>query len=234
MRKRLGVCVAVVAAASLVGVAGATTPYASDTLVTSGSPPSPFTQNKQNEPAVAVNPIDPSIAAAGANDEIDLEACNNRTDTTCPFTAGVGLSGVYFSDTSGSSWQQPTYQGFTARECLGLPGTSSAPADNCDPHPGPIGTLPRYFENRLVSDGDPALGFGPQPGANGKFSWSNGWRLYYANLTSNFSAERSEFAFKGFEAIAVSRLDSHNYAAAKAGVNTAWHAPVIVSKQNAA
>ena len=234
MRKRLGVCVAVVAAASLVGVAGATTPYASDTLVTSGSPPSPFPQNKQNEPAVAVNPIDPTIAAAGVNDEIDLEACNNRSDTACPFTAGVGLSGVYFSDTSGSSWHQPTYQGFTARDCLGLPGTSSAPADNCDPHPGPIGTLPRYFENRLVSDGDPALGFGPQPGANGKFSWSNGWRLYYANLTSNFSAERSEFAFKGFEAIAVSRLDSQNYAAAKAGVNTAWHAPVIVTRQNAA
>src|SRR5919204_394326 len=210
MRKRLGVCVAVVAAASLVGVGGATTPYASDTLVTSGSPPSPFPQNKQNEPAVAVNPIDPTIAAAGVNDEIDLEACNNRSDTTCPFTAGVGLSGVYFSDTSGSSWHQPTYQGFTARDCLGLPGTSSAPADNCDPHPGPLGTLPRYFENRLVSDGDPALGFGPQPGANGKFSWSNGWRLYYANLTSNFSAERSEFAFKGFEAIAVSRLGSQD------------------------
>ena len=234
MRKLLGVCVAAVAAASLVGAAGATTPYASDTLVTVGSPPSPFAQNKQNEPAVAVNPIDPSIAAAGANDEIDLEACNNRTDTTCPFTPGVGVSGVYFSDTSGSSWQQPTYQGFTARDCLGLPGTSSAPADNCDPHPGPIGTLPRYFENGLVADGDPAVGFGPQPGPNGKFSWSNGWRLYYANLASNFSADRSEFAFKGFEAIAVSRLDSQNYAAAKAGVNNSWHAPVIVTKQNAA
>src|ERR671937_254764 len=221
MRKRLGVCVAVVAAASLVGVAGATTPYASDTLVTSGSPPSPFPQNKQNEPAVAVNPIDPTIAAAGVNDEIDLEACNNRDDKTCPFTVGVGVSGIYFSDTSGSSWIQPTYTGWTARDCLGLVGTSSAPADNCNPHVGPIGTLPRYFENGLVADGDPALGFGPQRGSNGKFSWSNGWRLYYANLTANFSSERSEFAFKGFEAIGVSRLDSQNYAAAKAGVNTA-------------
>jgi hypothetical protein len=224
---------AVSAVALVVGVAAAT-PNGADTLVTVGSPSTPFSQNKQNEPAVAVNPADPTIAAAGVNEEIDMEACNNRGDKTCPFTPGVGTSGVYFSDTGGSSWIQPTYTGWTARDCLGLVGTSSAPADNCDPHVGPIGTLPRYFENGLVSDGDPAVGFGPQRGSNGQFSWSNGWRLYYANLTANFSAVRSEFAFKGFEAIGVSRLDSQNYAAAKAGSNAAWKAPVIVSKQNAA
>ena len=224
---------AVSAVALVVGVAAAT-PNGADTLVTVGSPTTPFSQNKQNEPAVAVNPADPTIAAAGVNEEIDMEACNNRGDKTCPFTPGVGTSGVYFSDTGGSSWIQPTYTGWTARDCLGLVGTSSAPADNCDPHVGPIGTLPRYFENGLVSDGDPAVGFGPQRGSNGQFSWSNGWRLYYANLTANFSAVRSEFAFKGFEAIGVSRLDSQNYAAAKAGSNAAWKAPVIVSKQNAA
>src|SRR5207247_5056611 len=74
----------------------------------------------------------------------------------------------------------------------------------------------------------------PQPDANGHFSWSNGWRLYYANLTANFSALRSEQTFKGFEAIAVSRLDTQNYAAAKAGDNNAWMAPVIATRQNAA
>jgi hypothetical protein len=224
---------AVSAVALVVGVAAAT-PNGADTLVTVGSPSTPFAQNKQNEPAVAVNPADPSIAAAGVNEEIDIEACNNRNDKTCPFTPGVGTSGIYFSDSGGSSWMQPTYSGWTARDCLGLVGTSAAPADNCDPHVGPIGTLPNYFESGLVSDGDPAVGFGPQRGSNGQFSWSNGWRLYYANLTANFSAVRSEFAFKGFEAIGVSRLDSQNYAAAKAGSNAAWKAPVIVSKQNAA
>ncbi len=224
---------AVSAVALVVGVAAAT-PNGADTLVTVGSPSTPFSQNKQNEPAVAVNPADPTIAAAGVNEEIDMEACNNRDDKTCPFTPGVGASGVYFSDTGGSSWVQPTYTGWTARDCLGLVGTQAAAADNCDPHVGPIGTLPRYLDSGLVSDGDPAVGFGPQRGSNGQFSWDNGWRLYYANLSSNFSAQRSEFAFKGFEAIAVSRLDSQNYAAAKAGSNGAWKAPVIVTKQNAA
>ena len=232
-KRRLTAFAATFACLAMAALAGAT-PNGSDTRVTFGSPPSPFTQNKQNEPAAVVNPAVPNIAAAGANEEIDLEACNNRSDVTCPFTAGVGTSGVYFSDDGGSTWMQPTYTGWTARDCLGLVGTSPAPADNCDPHVGPIGTLPRYLEAGLVADGDPAVAFGPRQGANGKFAWSNGWRLYYANLASNFGAERSEATFKGFEAIAVSRLDSENYAAAKAGVNTAWKAPVIVTKQNAA
>jgi hypothetical protein len=235
MKKVLALAVATLCVLSVTALAGATTPNNSDTLVTIGSPSSPFPQNKQNEPSAVVNPSVPNIAAAGVNDELDLEACNNRTDKTCPFTPGVGVSGVYFSDDGGTSWMQPTYQGFTARDCLGVPGTEPAnPADNCDPHPGPIGTLPRYFENGLVADGDPALGFGPRLGANGKFSWSNGWRLYYANLASNFSSQRDEQSFKGFEAIAVSRLDSENYTRAKAGDNTAWKEPVIVTKQNAA
>jgi hypothetical protein len=212
-----------VAVAVLIPVAvAAATPPGSDTKVTVGSPPAPFSQNKQNEPAVAVNPIDPTIAAAGVNEEIDEEACNAGNPTTCPFTAGVGTSGIYFSDDSGSTWMQPTYTGWSARDCLG--------PDPCTPHVGPIGTLPRYYESGLVSDGDPAVGFGPQPDANGHFSWSNGWRLYYANLTANFSGG----AFKGFEANAVSRLDSQNYAAAKAGDNNAWMAPVIVTRQNSA
>jgi len=223
---------AVSAVALVVGVAAAT-PNGADTLVTVGSPSTPFSQNKQNEPAVTVNPADPTIAAAGVNEEIDMEACNNRDDKTCPFTPGIGASGIYFSDDSGSTWMQPTYTGLTARDCLGVVGTQPAnPADNCDPHVGPIGTLPRYFESGLVSDGDPAVGFGPQRGPNGQFSWGNGWRLYYANISSNLSAQRSESAFKGFEAVAVSRLDSQDYGAAKAGVNTAWKAPVIVTKQN--
>src|SRR6266568_4903267 len=182
-----------------------------------------------NEPALAVDANHPKVLVAGSNDEIDMEACNSGTDNTCPFTPGVGTSGVYFSFDSGTTWTQPTYQGLTACGCLGVVGSSDPP---CTAQVGSIGTLPNYFENGLVSDGDPALAFGPQPDASGHFSWANGSRLYYANLTSNFGAVRSEETFKGFEAIAVSRTD--DVQAAAAGDKNAWMRPVIASRQNAA
>ena len=201
--------------------------FNSDTLVSNGSPPTPFSQNKQNEPALAIDANHPAVLAAGSNDEIDEEACNAGNDTTCPFTPGIGVSGDYFSFDSGTTWTQPTYAGLTARGCLGVVGNSDPP---CTPAPGPIGTLPKYFENGLVSDGDPAVAVGPRRGANGVFSWAAGSRLYYANLTSNLGATRTDQTFKGFEAIYVSRTD--NPQAAAAGDANAWMDPVLVSKQS--
>jgi hypothetical protein len=212
-----------------------------DTEVTVGSQDSFFSPNKQNEPAVAIdaNPASGGqILAAGANDNIDMERCNAGADNTCPFTDGVGVSGISFSLDGGATWTQPTYSGFSARNCIGVAEPPAVP-DDCQPQTptqgGLIGTLPWYFENGLVADGDPAVAFGPVRGANGTFSWSNGSRLYYANLTSNFSANRSEGAFAGFEAIAVSRTD-HADVAGTGGVagKAAWMPPVIVSKQNSA
>ncbi len=217
--RKVALLVAVLAALAIVATAAAQ----SDVRVSAGSPPTPFAQNKQNEPAIAVDANHPNILAAGSNDEIDLEGCAVGDPTTCPFTQGVGVSGIYFSFDSGHTWTQPTYTGWTARGCV---------AGDCSAHYGPIGTLPWYYENGLASDGDPSLAFGPRRGADGRFSWANGSRLYYANLTSNFSAERSEQAFKGAEAIAVSRTD--DVVSAAAGNKSAWLPPVIVSRQNAA
>lgn len=192
---------------------GAPVAAAAESLVNTGSPASPFPQNKQNEPAVAIDPVHPEVVVAGSNDEIDEPPCAGNQ---CPFVQGVGNSGVYFSFDAGATWAQPTYTGYSDR--TGTPG------------PGPIGTLPHYDENGLVSDGDPALAFGPAPSGNGGFSWAAGSRLYYANLTSNFATKRSEYTFKGFEAIAVSHTDDP--AAAAAGEASAWSEPAIVTAQS--
>ena len=209
---------------SLVGAAG------TSNLVNTGSPVSPFSQNKQNEPAVAIDANHTNVLAAGANDNIDMEACNAGDDTTCPFTSGVGVSGVYFSFDSGNHWTQPIYDGLSARTCQGIVGATDP---DCTPTVGQIGTLPWYYEAGLVSDGDPAVAFGPKPDVNGTFAWANGSRLYYANLTSNVSAVRSEAGFKGFEAIAVSRTDNAAVAAGGgAAGKAAWMPPVIVAKQS--
>src|SRR5205823_7970307 len=202
---------------ALAGAAGVST------LVNTGSPTAPFSENKQNEPSVAIDANHTNVLASGANDNIDMEACNAGNDTTCPFTPGVGVSGVYFSFDSGKTWTQPTSTGLSARTCLGVPGPTDP---SCTPSVGAIGTLPWYYEDGLVSDGDPAVAFGPQPGANGGFSWANGSRLYYANLTANVSAVRSEASFKGFEAIAVSRTDNATLAAAGGDAGkAAWRHP---------
>ena len=211
MSLRRGLFAAIIAAAIVPLAPSLASAQTGGVLVSAGSPSSPFPQNKQNEPAAAIDPLNPQIVVAGANDEIDVAPC---AGSSCPFTPGVGTSGVYFSTDGGSSWSQPTYSGFSART-----GTGQV---------GPIGTVPGYFEAGLVSDGDPALAFGPRP-VDGHFSWANGVRLYYGNLTSNFPGTST---FKGFEAVAVSRTD--DLAAAMAGKNNAWMPPVIVSRQNSA
>jgi hypothetical protein len=221
--RRLSVLTGLVCALAVLATPGALATHGPEAEVTVGSDDLVFSQNKQNEPIAAINPINHDEVAAGANDNIDLEACNAAADNTCPFTPGVGVTGFQGSSDGGTIWQQPDYTGFSAREaCLGAPGPDD-PA--CEPEEnGPIGTLPWYFENDVVSFGDPVQTWGPVPGPDGSFSWDNGARLYFSNLTFNFPGEA---AFRGGGAIGVSRTD--NFAAALDGDKGAWMDPVLAS-----
>jgi hypothetical protein len=231
-----------IATFAVFAVQGAVASHGPGQEVTVGSNDLFFSHNKQNEPAVAIDPTNPNNVAAGANDNIDLERCDAGSDTTCPFTDGVGVTGFQGSINGGASWIQPTYTGFSARvgedptgSCIGAPGGPSPTDPGCDPNeptdPGFIGTLPWYFENGLTSDGDPAVAWGPKPTGAGGFTYANGARLYFANLTGNFQSVRGG-EFKGFEAIGVSRTD--NFAAAVAGNKSAWMEPVIATRQSSA
>jgi len=187
------------------------------------NPDTPFPPNKSAEGAIAIDPHNPNVVAAGAFDETDEAPCGTAQSTAtspCPFVTGVGTSGAYFSFDRGNSWVQPTYTGWTAAS-----GT---------PMVGPIHTLPWYFEAGLQSDGDSAVAFGPAPNpTTGQFNkstpWADGSRLYYANLTSNGGFPGEE-PFRGFEAVGVSRMD--NPTADRVQVKANWMTPVLVATRS--
>jgi hypothetical protein len=211
MIRRTAIFAASLAVTAALAVPTLARAQSADTKVTVGSPTAPYLPNGSNEPALAMDANHPAVLAAGANDLVDSAPCNG---SSCDLTPDIGISGVYFSFDSGTTWKQPTYTGLTAQT-----GTT---------HVGPIHTLPGYFEQGMSSHGDPALAFGPKPGPNG-FSWANGSRLYYANLAFPLSTGPG---FAGASAAVVSRTD--NVQAAASGDQSAWMDPVIVSKQNAA
>jgi hypothetical protein len=193
--------------------------------VSVGSPPDTTPQNHQNEPAVAIDAHNPSFAVAGWNDFVDWAPCPQADALqfgTCadPADDGVGLSAVAFSFNSGRDWIQPPYTGWTANDCV--------PTTTCTAHVGSIHTLPWYYENRLVSSGDPAVAVGPIR-KNGTFSWDNGSRVYYGNLVgawpSGFAFPNPEF--HGYLAVGISRLD--NPTPQNVVLKSSWKPPVIVN-----
>lgn len=121
-----------------------------------------FPTNKQNEPTIAVNPLNSSYLIAGANDEQRQPPCGpgpvrgaSVPANDCSFFPGVGTSGVYTSSDGGQTW--------TNR--------------------GLLDDQPSWISSPWVSDGDPVIVYGPKPGPGG-FSYANGARAYYASLGS--------------------------------------------------
>jgi hypothetical protein len=137
MRRRLGLvaATATATAAALIGTSVASGATTTEHLVSPAA--AHFPQNKQNESTVAVNPLNPAIAAVGANDEIQEPDCTPATggSSSCPFSPTVDTMGVYLTTNGGSSWTQQILDAFPATQ--------------------------------FTTDGDPALAWGPKPTASG-------------------------------------------------------------------
>lgn len=209
-------------------------PRATGAQMSVGSPAGQFQRNLQAQPSLAVDPTRPDIVAGTAYDMTDTEPCSKQASVTAAscslpaslngggtFNFGVGLSGVYFSFDSGRNWTQPTYQGLTAAGC-------NPAVEPCKAKPGPIHTVPNYYENGLTSFGDSSVAFGPVL-RNGKFSWGNGSRLYLSNIATNLTdTPIRPGTIDSISTMAVSHIDDPT--PARIADQSNWSNPVIVPK----
>jgi hypothetical protein len=203
---------------------------ATGALVSVASPANSFPRNGQNEPSLAVDPVNPGILAVSSNDLVDMQPCSKQASTTAAacssapgsFDLGVGMTGVYFSFDKGHSWIQPTYHGLTAAGC-------DPTVEPCTAKPGPIHTVPNYFENGLGTQGNAFTAFGPVL-RNGRFSYANGSRLYVSTLAGNLTGTpvRPPLITSSYT-VAVSHID--NPTPARVADQSNWSNPVIVPRQ---
>jgi len=208
---------------------------ATGALMSTTGPADQFPRNVQDMPAMAVDPIHPNVLAATANDLVDMQQCSKQaaiTGAACSlpatpaggggFNPGVGFSGVYFSYDNGHRWTQPTYQGLTAAGC-------DPTAEPCTAKPGPIHTVPNYYEKGLAARGGSSAAFGPVL-RNGKFSWANGSRLYLSTLggtVANTPIDPGRIDSK--RAVMVSHID--NATPARVSDQSNWSSPVLVPER---
>ena len=162
-----------------------------------------FPTNKQNEPTIAVNPVQNNFLLAGANDEQRQPPCgpgpvrgSGAPGNDCSFFPGIGTSGVYRSLNGGTTWAN-----------LGLLDDQAS-----------------WQASPFVSDGDPVIVFGPKPDGSGGFSYALGARADYATLAS-YKTGQSPFPPNKFpELVVVSHSDDN-------GVT--WSAPAVAfAKEN--
>jgi hypothetical protein len=64
----------------------------------------PFPANKQAEPGLAQNPLNPLNLISSSNDESGEPICTTGGPSSCPFSPGVSVSGFYASFDGGKTW----------------------------------------------------------------------------------------------------------------------------------
>ncbi|MEP7055392.1 MAG: sialidase family protein [Actinomycetota bacterium] len=163
-----------------------------------------FPTNKQNEPTIAVNPVNNQLLISGSNDEQEQPPCGpgpvrgaGAPANDCSFFPNVGTSGVYTSSNGGLTWINR----------------------------GLLDDQASWKASALVSDGDPVIAYGPKPDATAPhgFSYANGARAYYATLASYKNNVGPFPANHAPEVNAVSHSDDNGLT---------WSAPVISSTKH--
>jgi hypothetical protein len=170
-----------------------------------------FPTNKQNEPTIAVNPINSNSLIAGSNDEQRQPPCGDgpvRGDTDpgdCSFFPGVGTDGVYTSSNGGATWVNR----------------------------GLLDDQPSWRSSPFISDGDPVIVYGPKPSGSG-FSYGAGARAYYVGLGSYKSGQSPYPPGKAPELIVVSYSDDNGLTWSAPVVATTKRNPNTFNDKNSA
>jgi hypothetical protein len=162
-----------------------------------------FPTNKQNEPTIAVNPVDSRYLISGSNDEQRQPPCGpgpvrgTVPANDCSFFPNVGTSGIYTSSDGGVSWTN-----------RGLLDDQQA-----------------WQAGSLVSDGDPVIMYGPKPDPSAPkgFSYRTGARAYYSTLASYKNNAGKYPPNKAPEYLAVSYSDDNGLT---------WSAPALATTKN--
>ena len=220
--KRGRILGAMLVAAGIVAVSTALA-FNPDAQVTVGSPTSPFSQNKQNEPAIAVDANHPEHPRRRGERQHRHGGVQRRRRHDLPVHAGRRRLGRLLLVRQRTTWTQPTYTGLTARDCLGVVGELRSGL-HCDDRPDRHAAVVRRERPRLRRR--PGGRVRPAARTPAAFSWANGSRLYYANLTSNVGRDAHRADVQGLRG---DRRLAHRQRRRppRAATRRAWSDPVL-------
>lgn len=161
-----------------------------------------FPQTKQNEPSIAVNPLNPLNLIAGANDEQFEPPCQDLNGdgslsglAECPFAPNVGSSGVYVSTDGGATWTD-----------LGILDNVTSAA------------FAGWTALGLYSSGDPAVAFDASGNA------------YYANLALPLTPAAPQYEQAGLFADLVVAKAAYDSGTGTTGLGSSDWVPYLVTK----